>query len=224
MLGLRFFSRILLAPPEADLLRPILQERLWQDLRAWACFACPPGGAEEFDPQAAIDRLNAAYTAPASASTSLPPLEDGTLDALLLELRLDHLALFSGPTPKAAPWESVWRERDKLLFGEQTEKVRQAYLDWNLDTEASGREPEDHLGLEMAFALFLLQAVSQNPPPRSRRGLTPEAALAVFLDAHILAWAGPCLQTAGQNAATVFYRETAPLCLLLLRNLRRELD
>ena len=118
----------------------------------------------------------------------------------------------------AAPWESVWREKDRLLFGRKTQEVRDCYREWGIAAERDGHEPEDHLGLELAFILFLVQ--NMGGVIASSQGQSPEAALAAFMDGHILAWAGDCLKKTSECASTVFYREMSALCCLLLGNVR----
>ena len=54
----------------------------------------------------------------------------------------------------------------------------------------------------------------------SSQGQSPKAALAAFMDGHILAWAGDCLKKTSECASTVFYREMSALCCLLLGNVR----
>jgi len=213
--SLRFFSQVLLRPPDESLLRAIVQGGLFRSFTDWPCFCAAeqPIGPAGFCSTQSVERLSHAYAVPENS---------GDVLTIGRELLLDHLDLFSGPTPKAPPWESVWRERDRLLFGLQTEKVRQCYLTWGLNTENADREPEDHLGLELAFTLFLVQAAYQQPVPVSKGGMFPEKALADFLDEHVLAWVDSCLNTATKHASTVFYREIPVLCLVMLRNLRQD--
>ena len=132
-------------------------------------------------------------------------------------IRQDHMALFSGPTPIARPWESVWREREKLLFGEQTMLVRNAYVQWGIVNQEYGQEPEDHLGLELAFCVFLLDKML------NRNDETAAAALRAFLDDHVLQWAEPCLREASENASEEFYRHMPLLSLDAVNSLREAL-
>ena len=214
LVALRFFSQVLQRSPDEGMLRQIIENGLFEDFRGWACFR--PAEAGERSPLAGTDPSQSlAILAEKYASAAAA----GDYRRLYLDLHLDHLSLFSGPAPKAPPWESVWREKEKLLFGEQTDKVLNFYADWGIGIDNAGHEPEDHLGLEMAFALFLLRASVDEPSPRSGRGLSPRAALALFLEDHVLPWAGLCLEKAREEAATDFYREIPVLCWTLLGNL-----
>jgi TorA maturation chaperone TorD len=212
---LEFCSRTLQEPPGRSLLRNLAHGGLFADLRGWPCFeACARadimwGGV--LRPEPSLAALAAAYSADAEK-------EQDRLDRLHRDLRLDHLALFSGPNPQAPPWESVWRERDRLLFGRRTRLVCDCYGEWGLRIEQAGREPEDHLGLELAFLLFLLRAMDRGAA--SGLGRTPREALAAFIDDHVLDWAGSCLRKASEEASSTFYREMPRLCCLMLGNLR----
>lgn len=222
VLSLQFFARILQQSPEEAFVEALATENLFADFGAWDCFRLPAGTTlPEFgaiDPAQAAAALAACYSSAAVAGDAKAFYRDARL-----ELHLDHLHLFSGPTPAAPPWESVWRERDRLLFGEQTEKVFAFYDDWGIRTEKSGKEPEDHLGLELAFVLFLLQTAQETPSRKSAQGTPVADAPAIFLDEHVLPWAFACLRAASENARTVFYRELAKLCAVMLYTLRDEL-
>lgn len=213
VVALQFCSRIFQNSPDEDLLRGVIGGGLLHGFGSWACFR-PSELAEKLwggalDPESRAAALAAAYPA---------ELTQDSCRALYLDMHMDHLALFSGPQPAAAPWESVWREKDRLLFGRKTQEVRDCYREWGIAAERDGHEPEDHLGLELAFILFLVQNLGG--AVASSQGQSPEAALAAFMDGHPLAWAGDCLKKASECASTVFYREMSALCCLLLGNVR----
>jgi len=74
----------------------------------------------------------------------------------LAGLKWDYRRLFVGPDRlKAYPWESVYLGKDHILFDEQTIAVRQLYRRFGLQTARQRREPEDHIGLELAFMAHL---------------------------------------------------------------------
>lgn len=143
---------------------------------------------------------------------------DAALAAEAQLLHQEHLLLFSGPGPLAPPWESVWREKERLLFGEQTVLVRQCYNEWGLELVDAGRSPEDHLGFELAFVVHLLQAQAARPDAKILEALTD------FLDEHLLQWAEPCLRQVMKSATLPFYRGVGLLCLDALFGLRERLD
>lgn len=217
--ALNLFSRFLQNSPSEEELKGLADTGAFSDFAAWACFSPPGGEAEDAPaPGPALENLAGTY-GPESAARN----DSEAWRALYLELHQDHLALFSGPTPQARPWESVWRERDQLLFGEQTDKVYHTYLDWGLLIDRFGHDPEDHLGLELAFLLYLLRLSDEEPDRRSKNGETPQAALESFLHAHVLPWAGQCLDKASACASSVFYRELPKLCRVMLLNLSKDI-
>ena len=71
-------------------------------------------------------------------------------------LTWDFNRLFVGPGEMlAAPWESVYRSKTKLTFQESTLQVRELYERFGVQAPAMHREPDDHLGLELAFVATL---------------------------------------------------------------------
>lgn len=190
---LQFCGNVLQSPPDAAMLRHLRARRLFA---GWPLEPATPEAAA-----ALAELARGGSVAPYSVAA----------------LRQDHLLLFSGPAPLALPWESVWREKDRLLFGEQTALVRECYGKWGLAIENAGHIPEDHLGLELAFCAFLLRKAAEGGNDAAL------SALAAFLDEHLLRWAEPCLRTVEASEAGDFYRCLAPLCLDALFRLRSQI-
>ncbi len=99
-----------------------------------------------------------------------PSRDDGTAAGLALlnafcagwdaaglgALEWDFNRLFVGPGEMLAPpWESVHRSKTKLTFQEPTLQVRELYRRFGVEAPAVHREPDDHLGLELAFVATL---------------------------------------------------------------------
>lgn len=210
IVALQLFSQVLQNSPDKELLRALADDELLEDLSQWDCLR----PCEGLDTEASMTALVAHYGG----------ARQGSMDQLYLALHTDHVQLFSGPEPKAAPWESVWREKDRLLFGQSTEAVANTYLDWGIRIEQAGHDPEDHLGLELAFACYLLQVMQEDPEVTGADGKTPGDALAVFLREHLLLWADDCLRAASSAAVTPFYGHVPVLCRALLHNLAADLD
>ncbi|MDL2272466.1 molecular chaperone TorD family protein [Desulfovibrio sp. OttesenSCG-928-I05] len=215
--ALHFFARVLHRSPDEELLRALCENGLFASFHGWECFHDATGDADR-----AIDALTAQYTADAMTdeSDSGGPDTAAKYRALYLDLHQDHLKLFSGPAPVAPPWESVWRERQRLLFGEATISVRAAYATWGLSAERAGREPDDHLALELGFLAWLLQHGLADTTQQECAGETPHKAIVRFLDEHVLLWADECLGTAARAADSLFYRHVPLLCSRVLVNLR----
>jgi len=132
----------------------------------------------------------------------------------LPELRRDYTRLFIGPGIKAAPWESVYLSRDNLVFEAQTLAVRDFYNRFGLQAPNLRREPDDHLGLELAFMLHLCTlALDALDADDQRRFEWLLGAQRTFLRVHLLRWAPRCLGLVIEHAATDYYRGAAHLAL-----------
>jgi TorA maturation chaperone TorD len=249
MAALQFFSLMLKDAPRDPVaearLRGLVNGGFFSDWQDWCCFAPLDGtgqggfpgtvtdGPGDTPSQTPDNAVNTPAQSLSALARSLPPnMPDAQWREGLRAMRDDHLRLFSGPSPLAPPWESVWRERDKLLFGECTRQVAELYEQYGLTIDKVGREPEDHLALELAFAFYLLRRMPTDDDDDGQGAASPDdqsqgdpasGALAEFLDSHLLPWAGLCLQKASAEAESVIYREITRLCWVMLRNLRRGL-
>ncbi len=146
--------------------------------------------------------------------------------AQLPALRRDYLQLFVGPGHiPAAPWESVYRSKDHLIFEAETHAVRAFYRRHGLKAPNNDREPDDHLALELAFMLHLCtgaaHALQAHEEARARELLEAQRE---FLNAHLLRWAPACLERVITHARTGFYRGFGHLALGTLAHAARELE
>jgi TorA maturation chaperone TorD len=72
------------------------------------------------------------------------------------QLSIDHAALFVGPFELiAAPYSSVWREKQRLVMGDSTMDVKRFYDEADLQTDVS--EPPDHVAIMLEFMSYLCQ-------------------------------------------------------------------
>ena len=176
----------LLAPDEQTLLS------LWELLDEW-----PLAGTEAA--AAGLAELEAARRSGETSTT----------------IRQDHDYL-SGDTAVArvAPYESVHRGLEGLVFDEQTLEVRQAYRTLSLAAPRINREPDDHIGLEFDFiaqaSLKALDALDADSVHDARRYIEAGAG---FLREHLQPWAPEMLTRAGAEARTHFMRGLALLSL-----------
>jgi putative dimethyl sulfoxide reductase chaperone len=77
-------------------------------------------------------------------------------DAAFVAVRDDYTRLFVGPNQLlAAPWESVYTNKDRAVFQRETVSVKNWYQRFDLVLESSYNEPADHIGLEFAFLAHL---------------------------------------------------------------------
>ena len=128
-------------------------------------------------------------------------------------LQSDYTHLFIGPGKVlAAPWESIYFNDERLVFQEQTLDVRSWYRRFGLEPEKLYSEPDDHIGLEMAFLAHLarrgLRALEEGDRETFDELLRSQHA---FLSAHPLKWVGPWCAQVGEHATTGFYRGLALL-------------
>ena len=202
-LAYHFLGRCFYEPPRAEWLAAFAGERLFEawpfpssDDRTAAGLALLTGFCRGWDPA----RLNA--------------------------LTWDFNRLFVGPGEMlAAPWESVYRSKTKLTFQESTLQVRELYERFGLQAPAIHREPDDHLGLELAFVATLSDLTAQAAAEGDATRLTMcfEAQKDLLRD-HLLAWAPACLALVEQHAETDYYRGAALLALGSLAESERLCD
>ncbi len=181
-----------------------LPERNWyRNLVADDVFAELPMAADQPDVMAALQRVRAWRTGLSGK------LSDDAFDAL----QADYNQLFVGPGPAGAPlWESVYFNDERLLFQEQTAQVRHWYESFGLERMSTAREPEDHLGLELAFLAHLaargLQALEDQRPAALDELLTAQRQ---FLCDHPLRWVPAWQGLVEQKSRTDFWRAVAQL-------------
>ncbi|KYH32995.1 Tat proofreading chaperone DmsD [Moorella mulderi DSM 14980] len=136
-----FLARIYQDGPAEDLLAALAGEKFLEELAA---------SSRNEELAAGCRKMQAELTARAS-----------DLEAYRQELQEDYNRLFFGPGHlEAPPWESVYRSKEHLLFGEETLAVREFYRSFGLESKKKNREPDDHLGLEMEFMAWLSQAAA----------------------------------------------------------------
>ncbi len=187
-----FLSKALYAPPSAKLLNTLASENLFAE---W------PLPAEQTETQQGLELLRA-YCA-------------GWNESQLGALTEDYSRLFVGPDRlPAPPWESVYRSPDHLLFDVATIQVRELYQQYGVKAPNQNNEPDDHVGLEMAFMVHLsqlaLQAIDAHNDCLLDRALQGQHA---FLTDHLLAWIPRYAQDVINSANTDYYRGVAYLLI-----------
>lgn len=118
-------------------------------------------------------------------------------ERLLRELTLDYTQLYCGCRKDAPyPYESVYGGEGRLLMQPVRDEVVQAYDAAGFDAAAvCATEPEDHLGIELAFAACLMERADA-------------AALRAFASAHGK-WIARFSQETGEQARGDFYPAAA---------------
>ncbi len=105
------------------------------------------------------------------------------------KLALEYRRLFVGPAKKAAaPWGSVYTDKDQVVFGMSTLSLRDWLRANGIEVrQEGGEEPEDHIGTMLELMAWIA-------------GNRPEV-LAEYLQDHLLTWA-PHFLTLMQSATT----------------------
>lgn len=137
----------------------------------------------------------------------------GETDEQLAAVVADHRRLFVGPRPLlAAPWESVYRSREGLVFDVQTLQVRQAYRRFGLQTPYLNKEPDDHIALEASFVSALaVRALDALAVGDQQQAAELVAAIGDFARDHLAAWVPDFLDRVEQHARTDYHRGMARL-------------
>jgi hypothetical protein len=128
----------------------------------------------------------------------------------------------------APPWQSVYLDREQVVMGEETIRVRTLFARFGLVSTLTDQQPEDHLGLQLQF----LAALAARTAERLAAGDEPGArtlleGMCECLEAHLLRWVGEFVDLAEAASESGFYAGLSRLTLGLLRfdldDLRRPL-
>lgn len=125
----------------------------------------------------------------------------------------DFTRLFIGPGRMlAVPWESVHRSEEGLTFEAETLQVRHAYAAAGFEAPALNREPDDHIGLELAFvgelAVAALESVERGD---AEAAMDAMAAAGAFVRDHLGVWGPGFADLVIEHAATDLYRAAGHL-------------
>ncbi len=129
-------------------------------------------------------------------------------DEAFEKIQSDYTRMFIGPGKlKAAPWESVYLNEDRMTFQEQTLDVRYWYRRFGLESEKIHKEPDDHIGLELMFLAHLateaIQALQVQDQVNFDKFLDAQRE---FLIKHLGVWAQTWCGLVEKNAQTEFYK------------------
>lgn len=203
---------------EEEALRPLLEARIFAyDFLRRAFWVEPSleylrwitqeGYLEAFPFQTENDEIKKGIQSLKNYIRTHDVLQEREFDAL----HWDYTRMFIGPDKLLAPlWESAYVQENRLLFQEQTLKVRQAYLKYNVLPKQFKREADDHLGLELDFmyqlSVHALNAVSKGDLSRLTLLLDDQK---TFLFEHLLKWVPDLSKAIIESANLDFYRAMA---------------
>jgi TorA maturation chaperone TorD len=150
--------------------------------------------------------------------------QGGIDDHAFEDLQRDYTRLFIGPGKVIVPpWESVYFDDDRLVFQEETLEVREWYRRFGLEAEHLHREPDDHIGLELAFLVYLAQLGTAKLEDGGQQANFEQILQSQkeFLSEHLLRWAPAFCEQVCDEANTLFYRGAALLTCGALTELAR---
>lgn len=131
-----------------------------------------------------------------------------TSDEAFDALNSDYGRLFVGPARLlAAPWESVYMNKDQAVFQRETVSVKNWYARFGLALTSNVNEPADHAGLEFSFLASLAEltiAASEIRDGQEVKRLVD--AQRAFVGQHLLKWVPRWADDVTAHARTDFYR------------------
>lgn len=119
----------------------------------------------------------------------------------------DYESLFFGPANiLAAPWESVYENDDRLLFGKSELQVRRFYRNFGLDV--SKREAADHLAFELAFMSRLCSIIDYKTLGDVNKNIKAQID---FITKHLMFWTPKWNKDLAENSKTRFWRDISEI-------------
>ena len=140
--------------------------------------------------------------------------EDMQKPEFLDRVKNEYTVLFIGPAKLVAPpWESVYRNKQEMLFQECTLAVREFYRKFNMLPENFMRVPDDGLALEIHFMSKLAQraldALQTDNMDLLKYYLNGQK---IFLTNHLCVWIPMFLERMAQAPTDYLYPQ---MCLIL---------
>ncbi|RDB55017.1 TorD/DmsD family molecular chaperone [Senegalimassilia anaerobia] len=134
-------------------------------------------------------------------------------------IRADYAYLFVGTRRVIAPvWESVYFNKDRMVFQHETFEVRSMYQHYGLEVDALSHEPDDHLAYELLFIAHLFDRCEKLAQAGDQSGFERTLAdLRSFVVCHPLTWVPKWREIVQRKARTDFYRGYATIVESALR-------
>lgn len=133
------------------------------------------------------------------------------------ECKFDFNKLFIGPFELlASPYESTYRNHDRLLMRAETMSVRSFYEKAGVQVNGIGQIPDDHIAFELEFIAFLSHQISQEHEKETMSVLVDE-----FLQEHLGKWIEQHVELVKSQAKTAYCKAWAIiLSLTILHDLK----
>ena len=143
--------------------------------------------------------------------------------AFLEEAKDEYTRLFIGPMSLVAPpWESVYGQKDAMLFQESTLEVRNTYRQYGLIPEGYPHVADDSLALELHFMALLAQRGLDAFYAGKKDDLTADlTGSSDFLKKHLLVWVPKFLERMKGAKTNILYPQ---MCLVLDEFLRKDAE
>lgn len=163
------------------------------------------------------------------------PFSDEDFEAVCVE----YTRLFVGTRTVLAPvWESVYFNRDRMVFQHQTFDARRAYARYGLEVDNLSHEPDDHLAYELLFIARLFAVARERLAEAGGEAAAVEGALdgaqgmgvpstvrevlhdlVDFAQRHPLMWVPMWCPLVVEKTESEFYRGHALLVLAALKHI-----
>jgi TorA maturation chaperone TorD len=194
MLVCGLLAKMLYGAPDRDWLDPLIRNRVFESI---------PFGSSLPDIASALGTLQ----------RWADPLQHGLDDATFADISDDYTRLFVGPGRlPAAPWESVYTNKDRAVFQMETVSVKNWYRSYDLVLASEYNEPADHIGLEFSFLAHLskltIGASEMRDGAEVKKLIDAQRG---FLSYHVLPWVPRWAADVLSNARTDLYRGLALL-------------
>ncbi|MCL2398517.1 MAG: molecular chaperone TorD family protein [Defluviitaleaceae bacterium] len=139
---------------------------------------------------------------------------------LLERIKSEYVYLMLGPNKlPAPPWESVYINKERVIFQQSTLKVRQAYLEYQLLPAEYPHVADDHIAIELDFMFRLGQLCQESfekeDMQRLKKLLSDQKN---FLGNHLLVWINDFSIEIKESQTHYFYPQMASLTADILHS------
>ena len=172
------------------------------------CYFIPePGLSEKLEELAS----NMAHVCQAAAESIQKMLKQFRASADLESIRVDYAKLFVGPyNLLAAPYGSVYLDRERQMMGDSTLDVKSRYREAGLDTAQNFKDAPDHISAELEFMYYLIfkeiEAFAESDTETAMGFIQKQKS---FLEDHLMAWVPKFADNIIKNAGNPFYANLA---------------
>jgi len=141
-------------------------------------------------------------------------------------LKIDYAKLFMGPYKLLAPpYGSVYLEGERLVMGKSTLDAQHRYREAGVDITEDFKEAPDHIAVELEFMHFLISNEIEAIAGQNIEGVVNSLQRQrSFLEDHLGVWVSEFADNMENNAATMFYRNSAKATKLFVNDDYRTLS